>query len=306
MCAPKRWNRGWSVAGEERVPDDTGIKKAFGGLRDITFTIQRGELVLITGMIGSGKLSLLSALAGFMKLANPGEGILAVHDDLLLCLSPWIQNASVHNNILFGRLMDRRKNDAVVSACCLGDDLQQLLSGDCTEIGERGITLSGGQKARIALARAVYHGCGVMLFDDVLSVVDARVGRQIISNLFEGLLADCARVLATHQLSLALSADKIIFLNSDGTIDLGSAAELSERNAGFHALFEYSNEQTSASDEREPRNGDVNYFNEDIAPSGMCLLPNAKVPSPSTLESGGAEWGSGAPGETLSSPEMLG
>lgn len=281
--------------------DETGMKKAFGGLHNINFTIKQGEFVVITGVIGSGKSSLLSALAGFMKMTNPDSGSLVVNSELLLCLNPWIQNATVQDNILFGAPMEQRKYQAILSACCLEEDLKQLPYGDRTEIGEKGITLSGGQKARISLARAVYHGCEIMLFDDILSAVDARVGRQIVSNLFEGLLANKTRVLATHQLSLALTADKIIFLNGDGTVDVGSALELSARNAGFRDLFEYSSKHSKVSDENEPRAGDVNYSNEDISPNSVCLLPNNPTYSPSALERGNA---SGAVSRVVSNMGM--
>lgn len=259
------------------------IKKSFAGLRNINVTINQGEFVVITGVIGSGKSSLLNALAGFMKMTNPKEGRLSVNSDLLLCSNPWIQNATVRNNILFGKQMDHRKYHAIISACCLDEDLKQLPYGDNTEIGEKGITLSGGQKARISLARAVYHGSSILLFDDILSAVDARVGRQIVSNLFEGLLANKTRVLATHQLSLALTANKIIFLNGDGTVDVGNASELSYRNAGFRDLFEYSSEHSKVSDENQPQEGDINYSNEDISPN-MCLLPNSTRYTPSAID----------------------
>lgn len=265
------------------VGSDTEAKKSFAGLQNINVTIKQGEFVVITGVIGSGKSSLLSALAGFMKMTNPNEGRLTVNSDLLLCSNPWIQNATVRNNILFGQPMDHRKYQSIVSACCLDEDLKQLPYGDNTEIGEKGITLSGGQKARISLARAVYHGSNVLLFDDILSAVDARVGRQIVSNLFEGLLANKTRVLATHQLSLALTANKIIFLNGDGTIDVGNASDLSSRNAGFRDLFEYSSEHSKISDENQPQEGDINYSNEDISPN-MCLLPNSTRYTPSAID----------------------
>lgn len=234
----------------------------FPGLTNINLTIKKGEFVVITGVIGSGKSSLLSALAGFMKLSNPGIGSLNISDDLLLCSDPWIQNATVRENILFGKSYNPVKYKKVVHACCLDDDIAMLSAKDHTEIGERGVTLSGGQKARINLARATYADKNILLFDDVLSAVDARVGKHITDNLFYGLLKDKTKVLATHQLSLVENADKIVFLNGDGSIDVGTLSELSYRNRNFRTLTDF------YKDSNKPTNdapfGQINYSNEQI------------------------------------------
>lgn len=249
--------------------DATGPSRAFPGLLDVNLTINAGEFVVITGSIGAGKSSLLSALGGFMKMTN--NGTLTVNQDLLLCGAPWIQNATVRQNIIFGKPMNRERYNLILKACCLEDDLADLPYGDNTEIGERGITLSGGQKARINLARAVYTNAPTLLFDDVLLAVDLRVGKHIINNLFHGLLRNHTRVLATHQLSLVSSADKIVFLNGDGTIDVGLASELSSRNAGFCKLIEFSHEATKKQEEEEMGANEFNYSNDEVG--NVCLLP---------------------------------
>lgn len=240
------------------------MKLSFPGLLNINLTVNDGDFVVITGVIGSGKTSLLNAMAGFMKLTNPGQGSIDVNKELLLCSVPWIQNATVRQNILFNRPMDPSRYRAVIKACCLEDDIRELLHGDQTEIGEKGVTLSGGQKARINLARAVYRGGSTMLFDDVLSAVDARVGKQITNELFFGFLKHQTRILATHQLSLVATADKIVFLNGDGTIDVGTAAELAARNPGFKKLVDFSHDE--AAPRPEPQQ-------EEPTPD-VCLLPS--------------------------------
>lgn len=221
---------------------------SFPGLLDVNLTVNQGEFVVVTGAIGLGKSSLLNALAGFMKRS---AGLLDVNGLMLLCLSPWIQNTTVRRNILFGRVMDYPRYYAVLAACCLDDDMKDLPFGDSTEIGERGITLSGGQKARITLARAVYAGSATLLFDDVLLAVDSRVGRHITTNLFLGLLKNHTRVLATHQLSLVQLADKVVYLNGDGLIDVGTPHELVENNGGFRRLVEFAHDNVDASNEKE-------------------------------------------------------
>lgn len=227
--------------------EETLHSDAFPGLNDIDLEIKKGELVVVTGLIGSGKSSLLNALSGFMKRT---KGTVSVNGSLILCGQPWIQNSTVKDNILFGSDFDEKKYADVIYACSLESDLSILPAGDRTEIGERGITLSGGQKARINLARAVYFDKEVILMDDVLSAVDARVGKHIMENCIMGLLKEKTRVLATHQLSLISSADRIIFLNGDGSIDVGTFEELHAGNEGFNKLMAF-NQATESKEEKE-------------------------------------------------------
>ena len=222
-------------------------EKVFAGLNNINLSIKKNEFVVITGMIGSGKTSLLNALSGFMKKTS---GEVLVSSSLLLCGYPWIQNTTVRENIVFGSEWDEEKYNRVIFACSLESDIEILPGGDLTEIGERGITLSGGQKARINLARAVYGGREIILMDDVLSAVDARVGKHIMNNCILDLLKDSTRILATHQLSLIDSADRVIFLNGDGSISVGTNEELQKSNPGFAALMAH-NAKTEEDDEDE-------------------------------------------------------
>ena len=125
--------------------------------------------------------------------------------------TPFILNETLRENILLGAPMDEAWYQRVLSACALLPDLKVLPGGDMTQIGEKGINLSGGQKARIALARAVYARARTLILDDPLSAVDAHVGRHIFREVLgpHGLLAGATRILVTHQTQFLPLADQI-------------------------------------------------------------------------------------------------
>ncbi|EDK37507.2 hypothetical protein PGUG_01605 [Meyerozyma guilliermondii ATCC 6260] len=211
----------------------TGKKDTFQ-LKNVDFTINKGEFFVVTGKIGSGKSSLLQAMSGFMKTK---EGQVEINGSLLFSGAPWIQNATIRENITFGLEYDPAYYKEVISACSLQDDFDSFAGGDLTEVGEKGINLSGGQKARINLARSVYANKDIILMDDCLSAVDARVGKHIVQECLLKLLGDKTRILATHQLSLISSANRVAYLSGDGTVDVGTLEELEARNSGFKELL---------------------------------------------------------------------
>ncbi|EGD79314.1 ABC transporter [Salpingoeca rosetta] len=131
---------------------------------------------------------------------------------------PWILATTVRENILFGAADDPARRAAVIRACALERDLQLLPGGEQALIGERGVTLSGGQKARVSLARAVYRQADVYLLDDPLSAVDAKVGRVLFEECICGLLAGKTRVLATHQVHHLAKADLVVVLDANGRV----------------------------------------------------------------------------------------
>ncbi|CCH46371.1 Oligomycin resistance ATP-dependent permease [Wickerhamomyces ciferrii] len=234
-------------------------KNVFKGFHDINFEIKKGEFIIVTGPIGSGKSSLLTALSGFMKKT---QGNLGINGSLLLCGQSWVQNATVRENILFGLEFDEVRYRQVLKVCALTDDLKSFTGGELTEIGERGITLSGGQKARINLARAVYANKDVLLLDDVLSAVDARVGKHIMDNCLVDYLHGKTRILATHQLSLVNDADRIIYLNGDGTINMGTVDELLATTPGFVTLMEYSKKSQDEENSEDDDDGKPEVIGE--------------------------------------------
>ncbi|KAK4043033.1 ATP-binding cassette transporter YOR1 [Parachaetomium inaequale] len=205
-------------------------------IQDLNFEVGRNELVAVIGSVGSGKTSLLAALAGDMRQTN-GEVILGA--SRAFCPQyAWIQNATVQENILFGKEMDKEWYADVIKACALQPDLDMLPNNDKTEIGERGITISGGQKQRLNIARSIYFDADIVLLDDPLSAVDAHVGRHIFDNAILGLLKDKCRILATHQLWVLNRCDRIIWMESGKIQAIDTFDNLMQNSEGFRQLME--------------------------------------------------------------------
>ena len=139
-----------------------------------------------------------------------------------------MQNQTLKNNILFGQPYDEDKYRNVISACCLDDDIAVLPGGNETEIGERGITLSGGQKQRISIARACYSGRDVFILDDPLSALDMHVGQAVLYKCFTGWMKGTTRVLVTNHLHFLHLADKIVVLNKQVPVFVGTYDELNK------------------------------------------------------------------------------
>lgn len=150
---------------------------------------------------------------------------------------PWIQNKTIRENIIFGQPYDDKKYQRIIKICELSRDLEILPSGDQTEIGEKGINLSGGQKARVSLARAVYAQKEIILMDDPISALDANVKKKIFTNVFTGELATKTRVLVTHAVDFLHLVDKIILLK-DGEIILSGTYEEIENDPNITQLMQ--------------------------------------------------------------------
>ncbi|XP_072936017.1 ATP-binding cassette subfamily C member 4-like [Epargyreus clarus] len=205
-------------------------------LRNITFTAKPGEFVGIAGLVGSGKSSLLQVILGELQ---PTQGSVSLGGARIAYASqePWLFVASVRQNILFGLPYDRSRYKKVVTACALVRDFEQLPAGDATLVGERGISLSGGQRARIGLARACYRDADIYLLDDPLSAVDTHVGKHLVSECVNDLLRDATRILVTHQLHHLKTADKVIILRNGEIETVGNFDEVS-RSPLFEELLE--------------------------------------------------------------------
>ncbi|KAJ5280205.1 Metal resistance protein YCF1 [Penicillium angulare] len=195
-------------------------------LENIDLSARKGELSCIVGRVGAGKSSLLQSILGELW-KNSGEVVVRGRV-AYVAQAPWVMNASVRENIVFGHRWDPSFYELTVEACALLDDFKTLPDGDQTEVGERGISLSGGQKARLTLARAVYARADIYLLDDVLSAVDQHVGRHIINKVLgpSGVLSTKTRILATNAITVLKEADYIGLLRDKTIIESGTYQQL--------------------------------------------------------------------------------
>ncbi|XP_029311727.1 canalicular multispecific organic anion transporter 2 isoform X4 [Cottoperca gobio] len=202
-------------------------------LHNINVLVPQGSLLAVVGLVGCGKSSLLSALLGEVEKL---EGEVSIRGSVAYVpQQAWIQNATLRDNILFGKLYNEQKYRCVLEACALTPDLEVLPGGDMTEIGEKGINLSGGQRQRVSLARALYSDTDVYLLDDPLSAVDAHVAKHIFDNLIgpEGVLKGKTRILVTHGISFLPQVDNIIVMVEGRVSEMGSYQELLKQNGAF-------------------------------------------------------------------------
>ncbi|KAI0843074.1 P-loop containing nucleoside triphosphate hydrolase protein [Hypoxylon sp. FL0890] len=214
----KRGNFAWRAPDLQRVeesrkPNEHLTQRGPFTLTDIDFSIARGELVAVVGTTGSGKSSLLSALAGQIPKIG-GEVAIGVVSRVVCSQNAWIQSASLRDNILFGKPMDRALYDRTIKSCALTVDIEALPAGENTDVGERGASLSGGQRQRINLARAIYARSDLVLLDDPLSAVDAHVAQHLFKEAICGALKGKTRVLVTHQRQFLPKCDRILWMEN--------------------------------------------------------------------------------------------
>ncbi|KAI2637307.1 metal resistance protein YCF1 [Xylaria nigripes] len=206
-------------------------------LKRINFTAHKGDLTCIVGRVGQGKSSLLQSILGDLWKT---EGEVTINGTVAyVAQQPWIMNATVKENIIFGHRYDSNFYEKTVKACALIDDFAQLPDGDETVVGERGISLSGGQKARVALARAVYARADIYLLDDCLSAVDSHVARHIVENVLgsKGLLGSKCRILATNAIAVLNDADFIYQIKDGEIVESGSFRQLMAMKGGIAELI---------------------------------------------------------------------
>ncbi|OCH93071.1 P-loop containing nucleoside triphosphate hydrolase protein [Obba rivulosa] len=264
-------------------PADEPVRFTFGPL-NVKFPF--AKLTLVSGPTGSGKSALLAALLGEMHCIS-GHVILnkAGHQVAYCAQNPWLENATIRDNIVFGAMygFDNARYQAVLEACALLKDLEIFPAGDMTEIGEKGITLSGGQRARIALARALYSQATCILLDDPLAAVDMHTAQHLVKNALSGDLArDRTIILVTHHISLCLPlASHLIELSNGRVVRHGSVDDL-RRNGQLEKFVEA--EDVAEAEDHSSQSSDTHVECDADGPGRTGEQPKADAPSGKLVE----------------------
>lgn len=245
-------------------------------LHNISCRFEPGSLVAVVGPVGSGKTSFLSAILGEMESVN-GSKVhiprtreeIGLNGFLSYCSqSPWVISETIRGNIVFGRPFDHRRYERVLDCCALRDDLAILPAGDLTEIGEKGINLSGGQKARVSLARSLYsRDTKVLLLDDPLSAVDAHVGEHLFEHAIDGPLGKgVTRVLVTHHVHVLSRCDKVLVMDGGRIKHQGTYRELVQNGVEFVGACEtgQTKEKSGASEHDDSGEKNSSQPKEDV------------------------------------------
>ncbi|KAJ9588188.1 hypothetical protein L9F63_018452, partial [Diploptera punctata] len=219
-------------------------------LNKITLSIKPGSLVAVIGPVGAGKTSFLHAILNELPLS---EGKIEVGGTISYASQePWLFAGSVRQNILFGQPFVLERYNKVVRVCALKRDFQLLPYGDKTIVGERGVSLSGGQRARVNLARAVYKDADIYLMDDPLSAVDPHVSKHLFDDCIAGYLKGKTVILATHQLHHLKYVDQIVILHNGSVAVHGTYNELQESGLDFAKLLDEDSSDDDVDDTETP------------------------------------------------------
>jgi len=242
-----------SVTGEDKS-EENGFK-----LEGIDLSLKKGTLVGVVGSVGSGKSSLLSAI---MNEMHKVEGKLVTRGRIAYAAQQaWIQNNTLRGNVLFDMPYDPEWYKECLKASALMDDIKMMTDGDMTEIGERGINLSGGQKARVGLCRALYAQADIALLDDPLAAVDTHVADHIFQESILGVLkkAGTTTLLVTNQLHRLPSCDLVVWIEDGKIKETGTFAQLEASGLDFADLMDrqgvQANEQEAKVDDETTKTG---------------------------------------------------
>ncbi|KAI8317888.1 hypothetical protein GQ54DRAFT_336579, partial [Martensiomyces pterosporus] len=259
-------------------------------LKNITLGAGSGELVAVVGKVASGKSSLLLAMCSEVEMT---EGSGQVHGTIgYVEQSPWIMNGTLRDNITFGREFDEDLYWRVVHACALMSDIDVWPERDLTEIGDRGINISGGQKARLALARAVYSQADIYILDDPLSAVDEQVKRHLLDNVImnTGILGNKLRIVSTNSDHIIPFSNQVIHLKErTANVKIQKPKDYSEIS---RRLFSVQSPGSESSDSAASDATAADTTADKQAKSKLDEKASEAVQSKSAKEAKGVNWGS--------------
>ena len=225
LLPPKEGKRTLVVSGLTCKLTDP-IKKTV--LENVSFEAADRALTVITGHVGCAKSTLLSSIVGEIELS---EGkIRYLGNAAFVSQSAWVFSGTVQENILFGKAFDEDRFAQVIEVCALKEDLERLTNGSLTFVGEQGSVLSGGQRARVSLARAVYADADIYLLDDPLSAVDVKVGDHIFNKCISEFLRDKTRIMVSYNENYMKLADQVVVLDKGSVLGKGVYSELKQSN----------------------------------------------------------------------------
>ncbi|XP_026808487.1 probable multidrug resistance-associated protein lethal(2)03659 isoform X2 [Rhopalosiphum maidis] len=250
-------------------------------LENINLTVTPGRLVAIIGPVGAGKSSLLQAILRELSLLDGSISVRGVVS--YASQAPWLFPGSVKQNIIFGSPMDKDRYNKVIDVCALKTDFEQFRYGDRTVVGEKGLSLSGGQRARVNLARAIYKQADIYLLDDPLSAVDTRVGKHLFEKCIKEYLKEKTCILITHQIQYLTSVDQIVLMENAKVTVEGSYQELQRSGLDFIKLLGSSTE-TAVLTENECNNEKSNIESSELYSANTAQKSSVSIVASSVKE----------------------
>ena len=264
-----------------KAAEQEAKNRALNTLPMLNFNLKKGKLTAIVGPVGCGKSSMINSLLGEMYVKSGSisvNGTIAYHNQ-----ESWILNSNIRDNITFGKKFDQALLDKSIEHAALKPDMEVLPAGLDTEIGERGINLSGGQKARISLARCLYSEADINLLDDPLSAVDANVCDHLFNKGIKKMLCGAGKtvLLVTHQVHLLEFCDFIVVLNPDGTVK--AACEYKDLAANGVNTAELASTITQGKD--DAADDELDDFDEELSENGEFTEMESRLRSGSSAAS---------------------